>query len=58
MLASLSVCEVGTVVLVNGQTEATFEASDMVLEDIRVLVEIDSFECELAKTFTTIGICG
>lgn len=38
MLATLSVCEIGTIVLVDGQTEATFETADVVLEDVGVFV--------------------
>lgn len=38
MLASLGVREIGTVVLVYGQTQATFETADVVLEDVGVFV--------------------
>ena len=56
MLPSLRVGQVRPVVLVDGQAEATFEASDVVLEEVRVLVEVDGLECEFAKAFTTVSV--
>ena len=44
MLSALGVCEVGAVVLVDGKAESAFEAADVVLEKVRVLVEVDAFE--------------
>lgn len=57
MFASLGVCEIGTVVLVYGQTQATFETADVVLEDVGVFVQIDCFEGEFAEAFAAVGIC-
>ena len=42
----------------NCQTEAALEASDVVLEEVRVLVEVDGLERKLAQTLTAIGIGG
>lgn len=36
MLAALGVCEVGAIVLVDGETETAFEAADVVFEEVRV----------------------
>jgi hypothetical protein len=38
MFATLSVSEVGAIVLVYGQTETAFEASDVVFENVGVFV--------------------
>jgi len=38
MLATLRVREVGAIVLVHRQTQATFKAADMVFEEVWVLV--------------------
>jgi hypothetical protein len=52
-------CQIRAIVLVHRQTKAAFEASDVVLEEVRVLVEIDGLERELAKSFATVGVgCG
>lgn len=59
MLASLSVSEIGAIVLVDGQTETTLEASNVVLEKVRIFIEIDRLEGEFAQTLTTVGVrCG
>ena len=57
MLASLGMCEIGAVVLVYGQTESTFEAADVVFENVGVFVQVDGFEGEFAETFATVGVC-
>lgn len=56
MLASLSVREVGAIVLMHRQAETALEASDVVLEEVRILVEVDGLERELAETLTAVGI--
>lgn len=56
MLSALCMCEIGAVVLVNSQAKTTFEGSDVVFEKVRVLVEIDCFESQATKTFTTVCI--
>lgn len=38
------------------QAKAAFEASDVVLEEVWVLVEVDGLERKLAESFTTVGI--
>ena len=38
MLAALRVCEVGAIVLVDGEAESAFEGADVVLEEVRVFV--------------------
>lgn len=38
------------------QAKTTFETSNVVLEDIRILVEIDGFQSELSETFTSVGV--
>ena len=57
MLSALGVGEVGAIVLVDCQTESTFEGSDVVLEEVGVFVEVDGFEGELSQTFSSIGVC-
>jgi hypothetical protein len=42
--------------LVHGQAQAALEAADVVLEEVRVLVEVDGLERELAEAFTTVGV--
>jgi hypothetical protein len=41
---------------VDGQAETTFEAADVVLEKVRVLVEVDGLERELSETLSSVGI--
>jgi len=42
--------------LVYGQTEATFEASHVVFENVRVFVQVDCFEGEFAEAFAAVGV--
>jgi len=56
MFATLRVSQVGTVVLVYGQTEATFETADVVFENVRVFVQVDCFEGEFAEAFAAVGV--
>ena len=58
MLAALGVGEVGAIILVDGKAESAFEGADVVLEEVRVFVEVDGFEGELAETFAPVGIRG
>ena len=58
MLAALGVGEVGAIVLVDGKAEPAFEGADVILEEVRVFVEVDGFERELAETFAPVGIGG
>lgn len=58
MFATLCVSEVGSIVLMYCEAETAFERADMVLEEVRVFVEVDGFEREFSQTFTTVGICG
>lgn len=58
MFAALSVSEVGAIVLVNRQAETTFEASDVVLEEVGVLFEVDGLQGKLAKTLAAVSISG
>jgi hypothetical protein len=41
---------------VDCQAETAFEAPDMVLEEVRVLVEVDSLKRELAETLSSVGV--
>jgi hypothetical protein len=50
--------EIRAVVLVDGETQTALEAADVVLEEVRVLVEVDRLERELAETLSAVGICG
>jgi hypothetical protein len=43
MFSALGMREVGAIVLVDGQTEAAFEASDVVFEEVGVFFEVDVF---------------
>ena len=38
------------------KTQATFETADVVLEEVRVLVEVDGLERELSETLSSVGI--
>lgn len=59
MLAPLGVCEVRAVILMDRKTQSTLEASDMVLEDVRVFVEVDGLEREFAQSLSSVGVgCG
>jgi hypothetical protein len=58
VLPSLCMCEVRAVVLVDSQAETALEASDVVLEEVRVLVEVDGLKRELAETLAAVGIRG
>lgn len=41
------------------QAETALEATDVVLEKVRVLVEVNRLECKLAETFSSISVrCG
>lgn len=48
--------EIGTVVLVYGETQAAFETADVVFEDVGVFVEVDRFEGEFAQAFAAVGV--
>jgi hypothetical protein len=50
-------CEIRAVVLVDCQAQPAFKASDVVLKEVRVLVEVDCLKCELAEPLPTVGIC-
>jgi hypothetical protein len=56
MLSALSMCKIGAIVLVDGQTKATFEGPDVVLEEVGVFVEVDGFEGEFSQTLSSVGI--
>ncbi len=58
MLATLSVCEVRAIVLVNCETKPAFEGADVVFEEVRVFVEVDGFEGKFSETFTPVGVGG
>ena len=58
MLATLCVSEIGTIVLMYCETEPTFKGPDVVLEEVRVFVEIDGFESEFAETLSSVGVGG
>jgi hypothetical protein len=56
MLPALCMREVRAVVLVDRETQTAFEAADVVLEEVRVLVEVDGLERELAETLSSVGV--
>lgn len=58
MLAALGMGEVGAIVLVDCQAETTLEGTDVVLEEVGVFVEVDGFEGELSKTFSSVCVGG
>ena len=58
MFAALGMREIRAIVLVDGQAESAFEAANMVFEEVRVFIEIDVFESELAKTFAPVRVRG
>jgi hypothetical protein len=57
MLPPLGVREVRAVILVDGQAEAALKATDMVLEEVRIFVEVDGFEGEFAEPFASVCVC-
>ena len=58
MLATLCVSEIGAIVLMYREAESTFEGADVVLEEVRVFVEIDGFEGKFAETLPAVGVGG
>ena len=56
MLPSLCVSQIGAIVLVNCKTQAAFEASNVVLEEVRVFVEVDSLKRKLSEALSSVGI--
>ena len=44
MFLALSVCEVGSVVLVDSKTKTALEGADVVLKKVGVFFEVDVFE--------------
>ena len=58
MLPTLGMCQIGAIILVNSKTQATFERANMILEEVRVFVEINGFQRKLPQTFSSIGIGG
>lgn len=44
--------------MVNSETEAALEAADVILEEVRILVEVDGLERKLAKTLASVGVRG
>jgi hypothetical protein len=41
---------------VDCQAKTTFETADVVLEEVRVFVEVDGFERELSEAFSSVGV--
>lgn len=59
VLAALCMGEVGAIVLVDCQAEATLEAADVVLEEVGVFIKVDCFQGELAQALASVGVgCG
>lgn len=58
MFTSLRVGQIRAVVLVDCQAKTALEAADVILEEVRVLVEVDRLERELAETLTAVGVRG
>jgi len=56
MLPALSVCEVGTIVLMDSEAEPAFEGADVVFEEVRILVQVDGLEGEFSETFPSVCI--
>ena len=50
--------EVGAIVLVDREAEATFEGADVVFEEVGVFVEVDGFESEFSETLSSVGVGG
>jgi hypothetical protein len=51
--------EIRAIVLVDRQTETAFEATDVVLKEVRVFVEVDRLKRELSEALSSVGIrCG
>ena len=42
--------------MVDCQAKTTLETADMVLEEIRILVEVDRLEGELSQTLSAVGV--
>ena len=56
VLPSLGVCEVGAVVLVDRQAEPALEGADVVLEEVRVFVQVDGFQRKFAQSFSSVCV--
>lgn len=56
MLASLSVGEIGAIVLMDGETEAAFKTANVIFEKVGVLVEIDVLKGEFSQALAAVGI--
>jgi len=58
MFPTLGVSQIGPVILMNGQTQSTFEAANMVFEKVRVFIEIDSLKGKFAESLSSICVRG
>jgi hypothetical protein len=56
VLSPLGVREIGAIVLVDRQAKPAFEGADVVFEEVRIFVQIDGLERELAQTFSSVGV--
>jgi len=56
MLPALGMGEIGAIVLVNCQAESTFEGSDVILEEVRVLVKVDGLKGEFPQALSSVRI--
>lgn len=56
VLTALGMSEIRAIVLMNGQTETALEASNVVLEEVGIFIEIDRLESKLAQTLTTVSV--
>lgn len=48
--------EIRAVILMYCETQPAFEGADVVLEEIRIFVEVDGLESEFAQTFASVGV--
>lgn len=58
MFATLCVSEIGAIVLMYCEAEPTFEGAHVILEEVGIFVEVDSFEGEFAESFSSVCVGG
>ena len=56
MLFALGMGEVGAVILVDCETETALETSDVILEEVGILIKVNVFQGKLAQTLATVSV--
>lgn len=48
--------KVGTVILVDGETEPALKRANVILEEIRIFLKIDRFKSQFTEALSSIGV--